>query len=192
MRFHLPKTDLMSFLDGVAKDVSKPMQAPSMKKLESYFSDIAYAPSSVLLRVLGCKDETLIKDLSQSLGQAVQITNILKDIREDADAGRLYIPEDFLQQAGIETTDPKAVIIDKNFNIARQAFASLAEESYKKSFRLIEKLDKKTARSIRAIAYIHKEYFDIMNKRGWEIISPKPEIGAFSRLYLVLKAFSGK
>ena len=48
------------------------------------------------------------------------------------------------------------------------------------------------ARNINAIVYIYKRYFDIMQNRGWEIISPKPQVNKFAKLILVIRAFLGK
>ena len=122
----------------------------------------------------------------------MQITNILRDIKEDASFDRLYIPKEFLQKAGIESIDPKEVIIDKNLSLAREELAKIAFKNYEKSFSLMEKLDKKTSRSIKALAYVYKRYFDIMQNRGWEVISPKPAIGRLAKIFLVLKAYAGR
>ena len=130
----------------------------------------------------------MIEELSSSLGIALQITNILRDVKEDALSGRLYIPREFLQKAGIKSTDPRTVVIDKNLAIAREELAKIADENYKKAYRLIKELDKQTARPVRIIADIYKKYFDIMQERGWEVISPKPTIGKFGKLALAVKA----
>ena len=61
-------------------------------------------------------------------------------------------------------------------------------EDFKKSYELIKYLDKKTARPVKIIAGIYKKYFDIMQERGWEVISPKPTIGRFGKLALAVKA----
>ena len=192
MRFNLPKRELISLLDSISMDLPDPLRAPSLEEFERYCRGVACAPGSMSLRILGCKDEDLIKALSLSLGMAMQITNILRDVREDALAGRLYIPEEFLQKAGILSTDPMTVVVDKNLAVAREELAQMADKNYAEAFKQIKKLDKKIARSIRAIAYIYKKYFDIMQNRGWEVISPKPRIGYLSKLFLILKAFIGR
>ncbi len=192
MRFNIPKSDLTSLLSSISMDLPNPVQAPSMDDFYKYCQGVACAPGSMSLRVLGCKDEQLIKDLSTSLGVAMQVTNILRDVREDAMVDRLYIPKEFLLKAGIESVDPKEVIIDKNLSVAREELAKLAFKQYEKSFDLISKLDKKISRSIKALAYVYKRYFDIMQNRGWEVISPKPSISHFLKLLLVLKAYTGR
>ena len=192
MRFNLPKQEIVSLLDSISMDLPNPLRAPSLPEFERYCRGVACAPGSLSLRILGCRDEILIKELSNSLGMAMQITNILRDVREDAVAGRLYIPREFLQKADIVATDPMTVIVDKNLAVAREELAKMAEKNYADAFAAIKKLDKKIARNIRAIAYIYKRYFDIMQNRGWEVISPKPQIGRLSKIFLILKAFSGR
>lgn len=98
----------------------------------------------------------MIEELSSSLGNALQITNILRDVKEDALSNRLYIPREFLQKAEITATDPRVVVTDKNLAIAREELAKIANEDFKKSYELIKYLDKKTARPVKIIAGIYK------------------------------------
>lgn len=192
MRFNIPKSDLTSLINSISMDIPNPIQAPELSEFYKYCQGVACAPGSMILRILGCKDESFIKDLSSSLGVAMQTTNILRDVREDAQADRLYIPKEFLQKADIKTNDPKEVVVDKKLSVAREELAKLAIQNFDKSFELINKLDKKTSRSIKAMAYIYKRYFDIMQNRGWEIISPKPTISSFAKMCLILKAYTGR
>ena len=192
MRFKLPKEEFIRLIDCISMDLPQPIQAPSLQRLLQYCRGVAGVPGNLSLRIFGCTDPKLIEELATSLGTALQLTNILRDVKEDALLQRLYIPAEFLQKAGIETTDPLSAVVHKNLVRARQELASVAEQNYTKAFELIKKLDKKTARPVKAIAYIYKRYFDIMEKRGWEVISPKPKVGRSSKLYLALKAFFGK
>lgn len=192
MRFKLPKEEFIRMIDSISMDLPHPIQAPSIQKLYEYCRGVAGVPGSLSLRIFGCTDEKIIEDLSFSLGTALQITNILRDVKEDAMSQRLYIPKEFLEKAGIQTTDPLSVIVNKNLALAREELAKIAHKCYDSAFEILKKLDKKTARPVRAIAYIYKRYFDIMQNRGWEVISPKPHLGRPLKLYLALKAFFGK
>lgn len=192
MRFSLPKRELMEIVEGLAMDLPAPLQTPSLETLKKYCLGVACAPIGLALRILGCRDESLIQSLSESLGRAMLLTDILKDVRDDAEAQKMYIPSDFLKKAGINSRDPMNIVIDKNLAVARQELARLAEKDYQTAFNSIKQLNKRTARNIKAIAYIYKRYFDLMQNRGWEIISPKPKLGRLSKMFLILKAYSGK
>ena len=187
MRFKLPKDEFLNMLDSVSENVYNPLQAPTMKKLTGYCRGVGGMTGSLSLRVFGCRDEKMIKELSSSIGAALQITNILRNVKEDANNNRLYIPQELLIKAGINSTEPKTVLVDKNLAIARQELAKVASDNYKKAYELVANLDKTTSRPLRLLLDIYKRYFDIMNNRGWEIISPKPEISKFHKLQILLK-----
>ncbi len=189
MRFKLPKSEFIKLIDSITMDLPNPVQAPSMEEFNRYCRGVAGVPGNLSLRIFGCEDEKLIENLATTLGTALQITNILRDVKEDAMADRLYIPKEFLEKAGITSTDPQSVIVDKNLAIAREELAQIATKNYDEAYRLIKQLDKKTARSVMIIASIYKRYFDIMQNRGWEVISPKPTIGKMKKLGLALRAF---
>ncbi len=189
MRFKLPKSEFIKLIDSITMDLPNPVQAPSMEEFNRYCRGVAGVPGNLSLRIFGCEDEKLIENLATTLGTALQITNILRDVKEDAMANRLYIPKEFLEKAGITSTDPQSVIVDKNLAIAREELAQIAAKNYDEAYRLIKQLDKKTARSVMIIASIYKRYFDIMQNRGWEVISPKPTIGKMKKLGLALRAF---
>lgn len=189
MRFKLPKEEFVRLINSISMDLPTPLQAPSMEKFNEYCRGVAGVPGNLSLRIFGVTDEGLIEKLSTTLGNALQITNILRDVKEDAQDGRLYIPKEMLKNAGIESTDPLTVIVNPNLAKAREELAKIAAEDYQTSYELIKKLDKKIARPILMMADIYKRYFDIMQNRGWEVISPKPQLSKVKKLSLALRAF---
>ena len=192
MRFRLPKEEFLKLIDSISMDIPHPIQAPTMDKFLKYCRGVAGVPGNLSLRIFGCQDENLIENLSTSLGNALQITNILRDVKDDALLNRLYIPKEYLAKASIKSHNPSEVIIDKNLATAREELAHMAQEDYQKAYQMIPFLDKNTARPVRAIAAVYKKYFDIMNNRGWEIVSPKPQIGKLNKFSLALRAYFGK
>lgn len=189
MRFKLPKEEFVRLINSISMDLPTPLRAPSMEQFNEYCRGVAGVPGSLSLRIFGVTDEALIEKLATTLGNALQITNILRDVKEDAQDGRLYIPKEMLEEAGITSTDPLSVIVNPNLARAREQLAKIAAEDYELSYQLIKQLDKKTARPILMMANIYKRYFDIMQNRGWEVISPKPQLGKIKKLSLALRAF---
>lgn len=192
MRFKLPKEEFLHLIDSIGMDVPNPVQAPDLNKFYRYCRGVAGVPGSLTLRILGCKDEQVINDLATSLGNALQITNILRDVKEDAFNNRLYIPREYLEKAQITVTDPMSVVVDKNLVVAREELARQAKDNYAKADKLIPQLDKKISRHVRMIESIYRRYFDMMENRGWEVISPKPSLGKFKKLSLALRAYFKK
>ena len=187
LRFKLPKSEFISILESISQNISQPWQAPSLKQFNGYCRGFGGITGSLSLRVFGCKDENIISNLSSSMGKALQITNILRNIKEDANNNRLFIPKEMLAKAEISSTDPQAVLVNKNLVIARKELAQIAEENYQKAYTIIANLDKKTSKPLLLILDTYKKYFDIMDKRGWEVISPKPEISRLDKLHVLAK-----
>ena len=149
MRFKLPKAEFLNLVDSISANIDNPLKAPTLKQLSGYCRGVGGMTGSLSLRVFGCTDEQTIRELSTSLGLAVQITNILLNVKEDAQNGRLYIPQELLEKAGISATDPKSVVVDKNLAAARRELARIAAENYRKVYEILEKQEKTTARPIR-------------------------------------------
>lgn len=189
MRFSLPKEEFLKLFNSLALDVPNPLNAPSLEVFLDYSRGVAGSAINLSLRVLGCEDEELIENLSKNLGNAIKTTLTLKDIKDDALSGHLYIPEEFLEKAEIYSTEPMKVVTDKNLVTAREELAKMNREFFEQTYLLISKLDKTAARPMLGIANIYKKYFDIMSNRGWEIISPKPRVSRTSKMSLILKSF---
>lgn len=189
MRFKLPKDEFLKMIDSITMDLPSPVQAPSLDKFYRYCRGVAGVPGNLSLRIFGCEDEKMIEELATTLGTALQATNILRDVKEDAQADRLYIPKEFLEKANISSHDPLTVVVDKNLSVAREELAKIASSNYDQAYELIKKLDKRTARPVLMIANIYKKYFDMMQNRGWEIISPKPQLSKFKKLTIALQVF---
>ena len=92
-------------------DVPQDIRAPDLATLDLYCDRVASAVGRLSVRVFGlAQDDGIL--LAHHLGRALQLTNILRDIDEDAGIGRLYLPSEILLHAGITSTDPLKVIAD--------------------------------------------------------------------------------
>ena len=106
--FGLQREDFLAVIDGMEMDVVADIRAPDWAKLDPYCDRVASAVGRLSVRVFGMEEKAGIA-LAHHLGRALQLTNILRDIDEDAAIGRLYLPREALQAAGITSTDPAAV-----------------------------------------------------------------------------------
>src|SRR6478736_6659875 len=109
--FGLKREDFLAIVDGMEMDVPADIRAPDMATLDLYCDRVASAVGRLSVRVFGLGEEDGIA-LAHHLGRALQLTNILRDIDEDAGLGRLYLPREGLLLAGITATDPRRVISD--------------------------------------------------------------------------------
>lgn len=190
--FNLPKHEFMMLLNSTRNDLVNPPRGLTKQLYGKYCDERAGVFIRQTLRVLGCSDETCINNLSSCLGKALQTTLFLRDIKEDALSGRVYIPLDFLYDAGIKSDNPTEILINNNLSKARSSLSKIAETNFAKAFEMLKHIDKKTAFSLKTLVYPYKYCFDIMNSRGWEVITPKPDISAFTKVMLFIKAYVEK
>lgn len=192
MRFKIQKSDFSEILNCTLLDCPQPLQAPNFDVFYHYCYGTAEMPAYIMLSIIGELSETQKRELAQSFGRAMMITNILKDVKEDALAGHLYMPAELLHKAGIDAINPMDVITDKNLIAVREQLARIAAESFDKAFALLAKGDKKKMLPLKVILNIFQRYFAIMQNRGWEIMSPRPHIGRFDKLAIAYKTMFGK
>src|SRR5579859_1963868 len=111
-KFDLKREDFLAIVDGMEMDVPQDIRAPDMATLDLYCDRVASAVGRLSVRVFGMPREDGIL-LAHHLGRALQLTNILRDIDEDAAIGRLYLPREGLLHAGITNDDPRKVIAER-------------------------------------------------------------------------------
>ena len=128
-RFDLPRTEFEAVLDGMAADVAGPVRAPTLNALRTYCRQVAGAAGVLTLAVCGVHGAEACQ-LATDQGEAMQMTNILRDLGEDAARGRLYLPAEHLNAAGIAARDPAAVLADPHLPAATAVLAELAEARF--------------------------------------------------------------
>src|ERR1700754_2720004 len=107
--FGLQREDFHAIIDGMEMDVVNDIRAPDDATLELYCDRVASAVGRLSVRVFGMEERDGVA-LAHHLGRALQLTNILRDLDEDAAFGRLYLPAEGLRAAGIPGTDPTTVL----------------------------------------------------------------------------------
>lgn len=129
-RFALDRADFEAVIDGMAMDVARDIRWPAMEELDLYCDRVASAVGRLSVRVFGMPTQAGI-ELAYHLGRALQLTNILRDIDEDAAIGRVYLPEEALVEAGIPLTTPEAVAADPRIDTAVRPLVARAQAHYR-------------------------------------------------------------
>lgn len=135
-RFNLDRADFEAVIDGMAMDVDRDIRWPSWAELDLYCDRVASAVGRLSVRVFGM-DEAPGIELAYHLGRALQLTNILRDIDEDAGIGRVYLPAEAITAAGISLTTPLEVIADPLIDDVCRAVAATAHDHYRKAHELL-------------------------------------------------------
>jgi presqualene diphosphate synthase len=107
-KFHLREDDFAAVIDGMRMDAETVIVAPDLATLDLYCDRVAAAVGRLSVRAFGDSSEEADK-VAYSLGRALQLTNILRDVQEDADRGRLYLPAEYLDEAGVPHESAAAI-----------------------------------------------------------------------------------
>ena len=164
--FGLRREDFQAVIDGMEMDVVTDIRAPDWNKLDAYCDRVASAVGRLCVRVFGMEEKAGIA-LAYHLGRALQLTNILRDIDEDAAIGRLYLPREALLAAGITSADPKAVIAHPNIGEACAQVAARAAEHFAESDRIMDKCPRRSVRAPRIMRVAYGTIHKALLKRGW-------------------------
>lgn len=135
-RFGLTQEDFVAVIDGMAMDVTRDIRWPPLAELDLYCDRVASAVGRLSVRVFGM-DEAPGIDLAFHLGRALQLTNILRDLDEDAAIGRVYLPAEAITAAGITFTTPIEVVGDPRIDAAARQVAAIAHEHYAKAHAIL-------------------------------------------------------
>jgi phytoene synthase len=162
----LEPTLFMKIIDGFEMDLADEMRAPPAAVLAEYAACVAGAPGQLCLAVLGWRGADA-QAFAQALGEAVQYTNILRDVAEDAEMGRMYVPREALDAAGIAAADPAIVLADGRFANAWLALALMAEAKFHHAETLLPKERRRGIRPALGMMAVYRSLWRRLRRRGW-------------------------
>ena len=109
LRYDLRRQDFLAIIDGMEMDAREHIRAPDLATLDLYCGRVASAVGHLSVHVFGDSSDAA-HAVAESLGRALQLTNILRDLAEDATRHRLYLPREILDRHGIRGSDPIMVL----------------------------------------------------------------------------------
>jgi len=183
--FGIADDDLRSVIDGVATDAAGPVVRPSLAALELYCDRVASAVGRLSVAVFGVAGPEGTQ-LADSLGRALQLTNILRDVDEDAAEGRLYLPDEVLTAAGIAGGTPATVLRHPALPDACGAVAAMAHGHFADARGALARCDR---RAVRPAAVMLESYHRLllrMERRGWDRRSPRMRLSRVEKLAIGL------
>ena len=185
--FHMQKADFLAVIDGMAMDAEQDIRAPSLDELRLYCDRVASAVGRLSVRAFG-DWKPRADAVADHLGQALQLTNILRDIDEDAERGRLYLPRDLLIRHGIQSTDPMTVINDPRIDGVCRELAQEAARRFVQADKAIADCDRRIMRPAVMMSAVYHETLKRVLVRGWSPTRAELKIPKLTKIWLALKA----
>jgi len=165
-QFGLRRDDFIAVIDGMEMDVPAEIRAPDEATLDLYCDRVASAVGRLSVRVFGLPEEDGIA-LSHNLGRALQLTNILRDIDEDAGIGRLYLPRELLDAVGIASSDPQIVAADPNVPKVCAPIVERVKVYFAKADEIMARYPRSTVRAPRIMSKYYQEILKRLLARGF-------------------------
>lgn len=169
-RYALPKAEFLLVIEGMEMDAEGPIVAPPMEALLAYTRRVAGAVGMLSMPVFGAPADKAAHDFALALGDALQLTNILRDVGEDAGLGRLYLPRDFLQKHGAPLR-PDLVAAGSPLAGAMGEVGRLARSRFAAARRALAALDWRLLRPALLMMGVYEAYLTRIEAAGWDTLS---------------------
>ncbi|MBU6299526.1 MAG: presqualene diphosphate synthase HpnD [Alphaproteobacteria bacterium] len=165
-RYRPRAEDFLAVIDGMDMDVAQDLVAPDLAALDLYCDRVASAVGRLSIKVFGMEEEPGFA-LAHHLGRALQLTNILRDLDEDAAIHRLYLPREYLMEAGLSIGEPREALANPAVDGACRKVAELAHGHYAEAHRVLAAKPKGNIRAPRLMGAVYSEILRKMEAAGW-------------------------
>ncbi|GAB6053254.1 hypothetical protein JCM17960_20740 [Magnetospira thiophila] len=185
-RHGLLKEDFRAIIDGMEMDAAEPLRLQTMDELHLYCQRVAVAVGRLSNRVFGI-DDAPGDVVAAHLGLALQLTNILRDLKEDAGRDRLYLPRDLLDRHGIAATEPAEVLDHKNFPSVCKELAALSEGSYQAAEAALKHCDAGRMKPAIVMKEVYHKILERLHKRGWRRLGERVRLSKAEKMWIGLR-----
>jgi phytoene synthase len=186
-QFKLPQEHLQEIIDGMEMDLDQPRYA-DFKSLQLYCYRVASVVGLLSAEIFGYTDRQTLK-YAHDLGIAFQLTNIIRDVGEDARRNRIYLPMDEMQQFGVTAADILNGRETENLHKLMTFQIERARRYYQQAFDHLPAVDRKAQRAGLIMAAIYQATLDEVVASGCHVLKERVSLTRRYKLWLALKAW---
>ncbi len=184
--YKLRREDFLAIIDGMEMDAAADIRAPAFAELDLYCDRVASAVGRLSVRIFGT-DLPAADRVAASLGRALQLTNILRDLEEDAERGRLYLPREFLEKQGIAATEPRAVLRHPALPGVCDEVAAIAERHFAEAAAAMAECPRRAMRPAAVMGAVYHAILVRLRQRGWRELDRPVKLPTGVKLWLALR-----
>ncbi len=186
-RFDLPKDEFIAIIDGMAMDACADVRMETMDDLLLYCRRVAGAVGILSLQIMGFHS-SMGRALAEHLGNAFQLTNILRDLKEDVSIGRLYVPLSLLRAQGAPTSPIQSTLLHVGFARACEDLAKSARGFYAEADRIISTIGRRQLRPVVIAFTSYRDIFDRLLERGFSNLDRPVRLSRASKLWNAVRS----
>ena len=188
-RYKIPYEYFYAMIDGVASDLETHTFS-TFDDLYQYCYRVASVVGLTTIHIFGF-DSPAALPLAEKCGIAFQLTNILRDIREDAGLGRVYLPSEDLERFGVPPDDLKQSRRTEPFDRLMEFELARARAYYDESKPLIELVHKESRASLRALIAIYSGLLDRITESPSDVLTRRISLPTLEKVWIVLRSAAG-
>ena len=185
-RFNLPREEFLAIIDGMEIDAAPVVRMRRLADLLDYCRKVAGSVGVLSVHAFGVPLHPGPR-IAEVLGHALQLTNILRDLEEDATLQRLYVPQDMLDRHGVAARSPNSLFVHPGFAGVCAELAGLARGYYAEADGLLAELGWRKMRPAVLMMAVYRETLDRLEKRGWQRIGSPIRLSRARRTWLGLQ-----
>jgi phytoene synthase len=185
--FNLPQEQLLEIIDGMEMDLTQTRYL-DFKGLSLYCYRVASVVGLLAAEIFGYQDRKTQK-YAHDLGMAFQLTNIIRDVGEDARRGRIYLPIDELQQFDVKAADILNARYSDNFRRLMEFQIERAERYYEQAFAQLPAGDRRAQRPGLVMAAIYRALLEEIHRDGCQVLTQRTSLTPLRKLWLAVKTW---
>ena len=186
-RYSLPKSLFLDILEGFEMDRSGAMLRPTIAELERYSYCGACCVGLLSVEIFGYRSSA-IPDFALHLGHAFQLTNILRDVAEDAERGRIYLPAELLAKRGLETVTPEEIVYAPGIEKVCAEVGAMARQRFVEAARAMPSSERRRMRPALLMRGVYQPYLDRIEASGFRVAGPRIKFNKVQKLSMVFCA----
>ncbi len=187
-RYAIPQSYFFDMIDGVLSDFGL-RHIETFAQLYDYCYKVASVAGLATIHIFGfCDRQALI--LAEKCGIAFQLTNILRDVREDAENGRVYLPADDLASFGVTSAEFLTTVPSAAFRSLMTFEVDRARAYYNESRPLLSLVDRRSRSSLWALITIYSRLLDRIRACNFDVLSQRVSLTGFEKSWIVLRALA--
>lgn len=189
-RFDLVEGDFQDIIDGMDMDSREAICAPTMEALDTYCDHVASAVGRASVRIFGDSSPEAMR-VAHHLGRALQLTNILRDLAEDAARGRVYLPQELLTKHGITTKVASDILAHPNLPSVCRDLAETVRHHFEQADKAMKSCQWHAMRPARVMRDYYGAIFKRLLKADWQDIHTRVSLPLWQKLALALRGLLG-
>jgi len=189
-RYRIPHEYFFDMIDGVSSDLD-PRRIRAFAELYDYCYHVASVVGLTIIHIFGFDSPEAPPEalaLAEKCGIAFQLTNILRDVREDAENHRVYLPEEDLERFHVTAADLRATHPSEELKKLLAFEATRAREYYRESGPLVEMIHQDSRASLRALIGIYSRLLDCIVDSGYDVLARRIRVPTWEKVWILARS----